>query len=144
MNRALPLPLETPMPLPRFQSREWIWLPRILLALVFLANGGMRLTLPPQELALLGDWTLGLLPPAATGLVQILASLTLLLPRRQPWGSMTMAGAFLLVTYLLGSLLTHLTAATSHGWAIDVLRLFGLSIVFQDLWRSHFLNPLRS
>lgn len=144
MTTAHTLPLDTAMPLPSFKSREWIWLPRILLALVFLANGGMRLTLPHRELVLLGDWTLGLLPSNLTGMAQILAGLTLLLPRRQPWGTMTMTGSFLLVTYLLGSLLAHLTTASGHGWIVDTVRLVGLSIVLQDLWRSHFLTVARA
>jgi hypothetical protein len=118
---------------------EWIWLVRVLLLVVFGTTAAMRLTLAPAELARLGDWTLGLLPSAAVGTLQMGAALTLLLPRRRPWLEATLGGLFLLSVYLLGSLLAHLTAG-GHGWTVDVLRLSGIGLVVRDQWRILMLG----
>lgn len=134
-----PLYLDTPMPQPRLRESEWIWLARILLFTVFLATGGMRLTMEAAQLASLGDWTQGFLPVRWVGAAQILAAATLLLPKSRLGGTATLAGSFLLLTYLLGSLLTHLTTG-GNGWAIDVLRIAGLAVVLRDLWRGIFLG----
>ncbi|MEN9353067.1 MAG: hypothetical protein RL318_392 [Fibrobacterota bacterium] len=120
---------------PTFRTSEWIGLTRVLLCLVFLATGGMRLTMDPAELARMGDWTQGIVPAHLLGGAQILSGLSLLLPRHRTWGILTMTGSFLLLTYLLGSLLTHLTTG-GHDWAIDALRIAGIGIVLRDLWRT--------
>jgi len=134
-----PLYLDTPMPSPRLRESEWIWLARILLFMVFLATGGMRLTMDVAQLATLGDWTRNLLPVRWVGAAQILAAATLLLPKTRLGGAATLAGSFLLLSYLLGSLLTHLTTG-GNGWSIDVLRIAGLAVVLRDLWRGIFLG----
>jgi hypothetical protein len=131
--------LDGPMAKPDFRNSEWVWLARILLCLVFVSTGAMRLTLGSTELVQMGDWTQGIVPSYLLGGAQILAALALLLPRSPRWGALTLLGSFLLLTYLLGSFLTHLTTG-GHDWSIDALRIAGLGIILRDLWRTVYFG----
>lgn len=133
------LTLDVPMPNTTFRNSEWVWLAKILLCIVFVSTGATRLTLDPTELARMGDWTQGILPSQLLGGAQILAALSLVLPRTPRWGALTLLGSFLLLTYLLGAFLTHLTTG-GHLWAIDALRIAGLGLVLRDLWRTAYFG----
>jgi len=106
------------------------WALTILLALAFLGAGGMKLSGAEEMAANFATWGLPAWSMYAIGALEVLAAITLLIPRIAP------VGAFLLMSTMIGAALTHILTGTPEGIPPNVV-LFLMASGVMYLRREH-------
>ncbi len=111
-------------------SMEWIVVSRLLAAAAFVCAGIIRLTHTAVELASMGSWVPGGLPPAATGWFLLVAGVLLLSPPflQLCWLSLTASAA--LSAFQIAAIIAHIE--NGIGWGFDTVMLVLLAVIFVD------------
>ncbi|MEM1348979.1 MAG: DoxX family protein [Myxococcota bacterium] len=111
------------------------WALTILLALAFLGAGGMKLSGAEEMVKNFATWGLPIWAMYAIGVLEVLAALTLLVPKAAP------VGAFLLMSTMIGAAITHAVTGTPEGIPPNVV-LFAMAAGVLYLRREHFVALL--
>ena len=125
MSRSSSLSASDSLPTRRTRAGHYaVWVLQVIVAGMFFLAGGSKLAGNPAMVATFDTFGIGQWFRYATGLIEVVAAVALLVPRFVPFG------AILLVPTMLGAIVTHLFIIGGSP-AVPALLLLGALVI---LW----------